>query len=440
MLRDRIAAAVALVVLGAARGAAASPEDLYGYGVHGPSMGGAGSAAAITFEAAWANPALASRFRTPRLTLGVQGATFDLSATPGPPLSVPGAAAGALIGVELPLPLGGALRDRIGLALAFYTPDDLLVRGRILYPEVAQFPLLPDRAQCLTIRAGFGVDLGYGLRAGAGFGALAEIVGTVVVATDATGRVGSTVEDQLVTTYAPTFGASWEHALWGGTFRVGAAFRGAQVARFEVLIDGTKLSSLAIPVFNISGVAQYDPLQVPLEMAWEKGPWRLTGGVTFKHWADWPGPLEPTVQCPKDAPDCGALVPPRPGASSTVVPRVGAERALHLTKDADAFLRAGWFFEPSPLPTQLPSSTAFDVSARAAVQVPTRWYDGARHAVTIGGGVRVGKALTVDVWSQLHLIVPHEVTLAAGGAGGSDAKVQVSGTTALAGIAVGVGF
>jgi long-chain fatty acid transport protein len=434
------AAAAALGLLSVSADALASPEDIYGYGVHGPAMGGTGAAAATTFEAAWANPALASRFRAMRLSLGMQGATFNLSATPGPAPSVPGAAAGALIGVELPLPLGGVLRDRIGLALAFYTPDDLLVRGRILYPEVAQFPLLPDRAQCLTIRAGFGVDVGYGLRIGAGFGALAQIVGTVVVATDATGRVGSTVEDQLVTTYAPTFGASWEHALGGGTFRVGATFRGAQVARFEVLIDGTKLSSLAIPVFNISGVAQYDPLQVPLEVSWEKGPWRLTGGATFKHWSDYPGPLEPTVKCPEDDPDCGALVPPRPNGSDTLVPRIGAERSLRMTKDADAFLRAGWFFEPSPLPTSMPSSTAYDVAQGTALQVPTRWYDGDRHAFTLGGGVRIGKVLTVDVWSQLHVIVPHEVTLAAGGPGGTTAKVQVSGTTAQTGIAVGVAF
>ena len=249
-------------VLLCAAPASASPEDIYGYGATGLAMGGTGTAHVSSYDAAFANPALASRMRHYRLSLGFEGGAFDLHADgQGLPGRVSAMRAhGLVIGGDIPLPFGGILRDRVGIALAFYTPTDALVRGRILYPETPQFGLFPDRAQCLTVRAGFGVDIGHGIRLGAGFGALAEIVGSVVVATDSTGRVGSRVEDQLITTYAPTFGASWEHALAGGTLRVGAAFRGKLDARFAVLIDATKLSSLAIPIFNIAGLAQYDPL------------------------------------------------------------------------------------------------------------------------------------------------------------------------------------
>src|SRR5690606_28219221 len=109
---------------------------------------------------------------------------------------------GALIGAELPVPFGGALRDRVGASLAFYTPTDVIGRGRVLYPEKTQFPILSDRAQSLTIRAAVGADVGYGLRLGVGVAALAEIVGNVVAATDVTGNVGTSVETQLVATYA----------------------------------------------------------------------------------------------------------------------------------------------------------------------------------------------------------------------------------------------
>lgn len=431
----RIGAAVALVA-GVAR---ASPEDLYGYGGVGPALGGTGAAHASGYDAAFANPALASRLRRYKLTLGFQGGAFDLHAdeagaggrVPALPMR------GMVIGGDVPLPFGGPLRDRVGVALAFYTPTDVLVRGRILYPEVPDFALLSDRAQCLTVRAGFGVDIGWGFRVGAGFGALAEIVGTVVVATDATGRVGSRVEDQLVTNYAPTFGASWEHALLGGTLRVGAAFRGKLDARFAILIDATKLSSLPIPVLNIAGLAQYDPLQVALEGAWERGPWKLAAGVTIKHWSDYPGPWEPTIPCPQDEPECGALTPPHIGFSDTVVPRVGVERAFPISRRASASLRAGAFFEPTPAPDSLGASEAYDPSSKDNIQVPTRLFDASRAVLTFGGGVRYVD-VTLDGWAQVHALVPRDVTLA--GAGGVTTKASVSGAALAGGLVLGVAF
>lgn len=418
---------------------AASPEDLYGYGATGMAMGGTGTAHVSGYDSAFVNPALASRMRRYKLSLGFQGGTFDLHANQGSPddkiSAVP--MRGLVIGGDLPVPFGGALRDRVGVALAFYTPTDVLVRGRILYPETPQFGLLPDRAQCLTVRAGFGVDIGWGIRLGAGFGALAEIVGSVVVATDATGRVGSRVEDQLITTYAPTFGASWEHELGGGTLRIGAAFRGKLDARFAVLIDATKLSSLPIPLLNIAGLAQYDPLQVALEGAWEKGPWRFAAGFTYKHWSDYPGPWEPTIQCPMDEPDCGALSPPKLAFSDTIVPRLGVERTFELSTHSRAAIRAGWFLEPTPVPDSLPSSQAYDPTSKGNVDVPTRFFDATRNVLTLGGGVRIHD-VTLDGFTQFHFLVPRDVALA--GSNGSSTKASLSGTALAGGLILGVSF
>ena len=80
---------------------------------------------------------------------------------------------GLFAGVDLPLPLAGELRDRVGLAFAFYLPSDLVARARVVAPERPQFPLLADRAQSVTLRAGLSVDLGFGLRAGVGVATLA---------------------------------------------------------------------------------------------------------------------------------------------------------------------------------------------------------------------------------------------------------------------------
>ena len=260
--------ALGAVAMLASRPAAASPEDLFGYGSRTSAMGATGVAHAQGHETAWHNPALASTIRENKLTLGYGGAVFALDAVgPGLPgrVSTP-PARGLFIGADIPIPFGGKLRDRVGIALAFYTPSDVIVRGRVLYPETTQYPLLGDRSQSLTVRGGLGADIGWGIKVGVGFAALAEIVGTVVAATDVTGRVGTRVEDQLVATYAPVLGVTWD-VPGSSKLRVGVAYRGALSARFNVVVDGTKLSSIAIPLLNISGLAQYDPAQGAIEIA-----------------------------------------------------------------------------------------------------------------------------------------------------------------------------
>ena len=122
--------------------AQASPEDVLGYGPRSSAMGGTGVAFESGFDAAYHNPALLSGARVRTLTLGFQGATFDLRARgeglPGRVSEDP--ARGVIIGVGVPVPFGGVLRDRVGVGLAFYTPTDILVRGRLLSRRRRSFP------------------------------------------------------------------------------------------------------------------------------------------------------------------------------------------------------------------------------------------------------------------------------------------------------------
>src|SRR5678815_3762251 len=85
--------------------ALASPEDLFGYGAHSSAMAGTGAATSQDFEAAYTNPALLSRIRHPKLTLGFLGATFDEVATgEGLPGRVEDRSAhGLAIGADLPI-------------------------------------------------------------------------------------------------------------------------------------------------------------------------------------------------------------------------------------------------------------------------------------------------------------------------------------------------
>jgi long-chain fatty acid transport protein len=434
-----------LVVAGCAsiKPAHASPEDLFGYGPRGAAMGGTGAASASGFEAAYSNPALLSRLRERKLTLGYGAGTFGLSYGPEGGATVrkdAEAMRGLFIGVDLPLPFAGVLKDRLGLGLAFYTPSSLIVRGRLLYPEKPQFLLLPDRAQSLTIRTGLGVDVSHGLRLGLGFAALAEIVGTVLVATDASGRVGTRVEDQLVATYAPTFSAAYDLPFWKGA-RVGAAFRGTLDARFAVSIDATKLSSLNIPVFNIAGLAQYDPAQIAVELAHEGSSRTVAVGVTYKRWSSYKGPIEPTIPCPAGEEGCGALVPPSVAYSDTVAVRAGLDQGLDLAPGARAHVRAGGFFETTPLPSTLPSSDAFRFADASTGPVPTRYYDASRLAGTLGFGLSLSRPLPpidLDTYAQVHWLLPRTVSSDLGD--GSAERTKVGGRIVVYGLLAGVKF
>jgi long-chain fatty acid transport protein len=339
-------------------------------------MGATGTAHAENGETAWHNPALASRIRHNALTLGFQDAVYSL----GTQVGDAAAARGVVVGAGVPIPFRGKWHDRVGLTLGFYTPGNVVVRGRVLYPEKPQYPLLTDRAQSVTLRAGLGIDVGWGFRAGVGIAALAELSGKVVAAAS-----GTQVEDSLVATYAPSLGLSWER----GPYRIGAIYRGQLDARFDVMIDGSKLTSLPIPVFDISGLAQYDPAQVALEVARQDDEQILAVQVAYKRWRDFPGLLAPTVVCSDGTTHCG-LQPPKIDWGDTFAVRVGAERGFAIAPEATLRIRAGGWVESSALPSELPAGIAY--------------YDGTRVVPTAGLGIRL-RYLDIDTFAQEHIVL-----------------------------------
>jgi long-chain fatty acid transport protein len=429
--RRLLALALAAHGVLAAAPALASPEDVLGFGPRSIAMGSTGAAGSEGYESVYGNPALLSTARSRQLSLGFVGAVFDLHAKEK---IAAGPLHGSVIGATLPLPFGGVLKDRIAIGLGFFAPTDLVVRGRILDPEKAQVPLA-DRVQSVAVQAGIGIDFGHGIRAGGGFAALAALSGSVLVATDASGRIGTVVKDTLVASYGPIIGLSYDI---GDAWRIGATFRGALVGRFNVVILVKDLGALTVPPLNISGIAQYDPWQIALEFARIKGPWRFAAGTTFKRWSAYPGLSEATVRCPLLDPDsgraftdaCGALVPDKPEYSDILVARAGVERAFEPAQGVSMRARAGVFFERSPAPSQTKLANV---------------YDNARGAISAGYGLALGPpfpALDLDLFSQLQWLLPREhvkkASIPASNAGAP--RASVSGLLASFGMTVGARF
>lgn len=367
--------------------AEASPQDLFGYGARPVSMGGTGAAFADDFSAVHANPAGLSRLRARSLTLGYVGTAFWLDVADR---HFPGDTGSAtIIGLGLPIPFGGALRDRVGLGLGFFTPTNVIVRGRITRAETPQFVILPDRVQTVALQIGLGVALPAGFRVGVGVMAMAGLTGTVLVAADASGRSSSRIDDQLVATYAPVLGVQWERGDW----RFGATYRGALVANFLVSIEARDLG-INLPIFNISGVAQYDPAQVQFEAAWQHRGWTTALGFTGKQWSSYPGPASATTD--------NSPAPPPPEFSDTVVARLGVERRWSWIDGTHVALRGGYFYEPTPAP---------------AATASRAYLDNDRHVFAAGlsiGATAAGTRYTVDLFSQTHWLAPREASAATG--------------------------
>lgn len=423
--RSGAALALGLTV---ATNASASPAELFGFGPRSQAMAGAGAAVASGFESTYMNPALLGHSRHRELSLGYQAARFALRAEGE---SAPGAlseegAQGTFIGVVLPLPFGDVLEDRLTLGLGTYTPSDLIARARLLYPERPAYPLLTDRAQTLNFNLGLGVDVGHGLVVGAGFLALAELVGTVVVRTDSSGRVGTAVDDQLVATYAPIVGAGYRV----DATRFGLTWRGALQGDFDVVVEVNDLGSLVVPDLNIAGVAQYDPMALQAEVGHRFGSVEVVAGATYKRWSAFDGFRRPTVVCPPSQPDCAALTPDVVEFSDVIVPRAGALWSLSPASDARAEVRAGVAFEPSPVAEQTGATNLLDSD---------------RVVLAAGYGIELAEPLPpirLDVFAQLHWLVPRthvkDAAVAADNPGAP--QVESKGTVLNTGLVLGVKF
>lgn len=430
-MRAHLTSAVVFAVgLSIAPGVNAAPQDLFGFGARSSAMGMTAAASAEGYEAIYGNPGLLAESRKKALTLGIGIARHGLRADTddGRSLTLPTDEMKTIyIGAALPIPFGGVLKDRITFGVGFLNPVKYLVRGKILYPERYQYPVVAPRVQSIAVTMGLGVRVHDRVYVGAGFEALAAVIGEILIQLDATGRIGSRTDDQVVAAYAPIASAAVDIT---DRIRLGFVYRGELIGRFALTIRAQDLG-IPLPDFNVAGIAQYIPQQFGLEARWStldnNGPipankkgTRIAGGVLYRLWSQYPGPNEPTVLANKEF---GTGSPPI-GASNTLSPRIGIEHGIPLSAVAGLRLRGGYALEPTPLPAQTGKEN---------------FLDSTRHVVTGGVGIAGDESLpfNLDVFAQLHLLQSrkHEKDPSVG-----QPTVTSGGTIAVVGITAGVRF
>ena len=387
---------LAFLALLASAVASASEPQLFGMGARSSAMGGTGVADAEGYDATYANPAGLVEPTHRRLTLGYVHGWYALNHD-GTHHSMD-ATNGALLGANLPIPLGGILRERLALGVAFYFPANLINRARAPYPTDARLAILDNGTQVVSILVGAGARVTRRITIGVGVLALAALVGDVNLRPDASGHITTASEEQLVASFTPVVGVRVRAASW---LRIGGVFRGESKSTYDLEVTNNLGAAIpiALPTLRIAGTAQYDPMQAAVEAALQPLAWlTLDAGVTWKRWSAFPLPTENAT--------LGAPPQPRPNFHDTAVPRVGLE-AIRRQRQFRFIGRAGYFYEwtGSNDPVLL---------------------DASRHVLTFGGGIEWINRLTalqLDAFGQWH----H-----------AQSTSRLSGDLAVIGVTIGV--
>ncbi|HVV87939.1 MAG TPA: hypothetical protein VHE35_33090 [Kofleriaceae bacterium] len=363
--------------------ATASPLDLFGFGGRSPALAGAGVASTRDYEAVYLDPAGLADVTRRRATIGGLYGDFSLELDGADTGTDP--ARGLVVGGQVPMPFGGALRDRVGLGFGFFVPTEAINRARAPKPGTPTFALLESRSQVVGLQLAVGVRLRPRWSVGLGVNALAVLQGGIAVTTDGSGRFTTQSEQRLLTRFAPIAGVRWK---WRPRVELGAVARAPSRSDYDIQVtnDLGAVLPLTLPAIRIAGNAQYDPWTVAVEAAWQVSDTvTLTGHLAWQHWSAFPLPTENPV----------AATPPQepPGFHDTAVPRVAVERVAPAL-GGELALRGGYAFLWSPAPEQRGRQSLLDND---------------RHLFAAGVGLawpRSKLPLHVDAWVQLHQLQP----------------------------------
>lgn len=345
-----------LAALASAPAARATTGSVFGIGPRTRAWVGAGASQAAGYESAFQNPAALALESDVALSAGYGVESTWLYSQRGsdPERRFDAEPRGnTLLGFTLPL---GVLGQRFVLGFASSSPGGSVARADLPLAEQPQFPLLLSRQQAVDFDLALGVRPVRFLALGVGLRALATLVGSAEV--DQTKSATTTkVSDALEPALAPSAGVS---AFFGPKATLALVLRAPLRADFDIRLKAVDLGATQLPPLNLAGVAHYDPLAVQLEYAQRLGSFEAMVGAVYQRFKSTPALLPRTVSCPPERPACQALDASSPGFHDTVDLHFAVTLSLSLSRSAEAKLRAGYAFVPSPAPEQTGAENLLD--------------------------------------------------------------------------------
>ena len=395
-------AALAVLVATVAGPVHADPLDVLGFGPRAAAMGTAGLAQGEPLEAAHGNPGAAGRGTGLSLALGWLAAV--------PVVDLDGAAAdadaahGVLFGAAVPFDVLGL---RCGAALALHVPDRFL--ARIGLPGATEPRLLrwSDWLHRTSASAVLSVEVGGGFSLGAGVTLLADAVahGTIELGTDAGRTWGSAdVELAMPLRAAPLAGLLFEPAPF---LALGLTFRGSLSMDVDIELqanaDFADEALTGEARTRLHGTAYATPRTLAFGVTARFAGWTIDADVSWNAWSDLELPFADTTT----AIALGAPAPivhrlfPHPSWVDTFVPAAGVEYELEIADGHRLAWRAGYAYEPSPVPPQTGLGNVADPD-RHLISVGAGWRMQAAAADEESAGVSVFAGLAF----QAHALVP----------------------------------
>jgi long-chain fatty acid transport protein len=378
-------------------------------------MGGAVAADTTDFSANYYNPAGLAGDTGIRLSVGYTYAFQNLK------INGQDSGVAPVRGVSFGIAAGGKLFGVLPLALGIAThiPDDGLSRVTALREGVPRWELYDSRASVLYLTANLAIQPWRWLELGGGVSFLAatqgrfEITGTANIVSPFDSHLRHEVDADLTSVRYPEVGAR---------IHLGSAADVAIVYRHETKLQ-LSLSAL------LKGNVDFAGIQVPLTYTLESQtvaaflPAQLVIGtslhpirdlhinadITYLHYADYQSPTARTQASLAIVPPQGFMFdlpgavkptqPVPPMFEDRIVPRIGVEWFLPGLTDASfarIALRAGYFFEKSPVPPQ---------------NGVTNYVDTDRHTVSAGAGIKLRQPkLSLDLHFA-YSALPERVTL-----------------------------
>lgn len=414
----RLALGLALL-LGGSR-AAASPADTFGLGSRSTALGSAVSADVRDFSASYYNPSGLALARGLDLTAGYYYASHSLEMNGHDSRVDP--VRGIVGGLVAPGSIGFL---PFAFGIATFLPDDRLSRARASRQEDPRWVLYDNRTQLIFISANLAIRPVEWLSIGGGLTYLAAtrgafgISGTAVLPagnrTEYDSQLRHEVDADLTTERYPQFGVTLrptERLDLALVYRHQAAIELDVDAELSGTVDATLIKVPARYTLDSYTVNAFIPRQIVLGESFRPVD-ELSINLDLK-WVEWSAFKSPVSRSRTtldvNVPPGLIELPPNPkptqleepGFSNRIVPELGVEYRLEVTRDLVLPLRAGYVYERSPVPDQTGV---------------TNYVDTDRHVLSFGTGVVLrepGALLPGNVRFDTHAqwsILPTRVTL-----------------------------
>jgi long-chain fatty acid transport protein len=374
----------------------------YGYTPRGIGMGGAMTAVADDFAAAYYNPAGAAFHPQPSVGIGY---LFANSRMLGIGINAPklDETRGLLLGIVLPIPFGGFLQDRIAFSLASFFPNDVLLGIDVPLPKQPQYPLLQNSGRSLTFIPTLGVKILEGLSVGGGAQVYDNTSGEWRGRLNPDGSIQATATQAMIASFWPTAGLMFRPGVyWPAVagLRVGLVFRDQFYTHYTIPVVAN-VSGIPLAL-QMNAVSLYTPRQYVAGVSYAVGRWLFALDGSYNEWSNFPSPsLEVRVRFPIPLLPISfrnsVSTPPR--LHDTLTVRTGIEAAVWQGADGDFLVRAGAAFDPSPVPPQAGDTNFLDNDRYiGAISLGWRWLGVGAHRFTA--------PLVFDVGGQAQYLPP----------------------------------